>query len=416
MLAASDVLSPSSSNTSYNASINARGARSLERSRRYDATHGNTLNASMASLRQNFLKISESDVIVWHEGDLGPRDADALDGAANVRFCLLNKETGWSVPADVDVASLPPMKWSIGYRLMIRFYAVTIWPTLAALGYEWVMRMDDDSFFLSDVSYNIFEDMRRRGKIYGYRTLSRECPTIFGDFVEDFVDYAGGASILAEPSLAAAPGERRRRRLKGLPSRGFRDAPKGPRRRQRRSRYQAWYCRGPGRLGFYNNWFVTKIAWWRDEPRVAAMIGAFDRSNLIFTRRSNDLIFQTAAVKLLMAKEQRTRYTDFSYQHHTVREDAVVYGGIESGWRDRDGKRLLEAYARKQVGLHRVNEKNWSTAALAVRRCAVQSDVGGEFHHTYYVAPPYDATHAHGLPPPNFVAPFCGRHHWQPLE
>ena len=54
------------------------------------------------------------------------------------------------------------------------------------------------------------------------------------------------------------------------------------------------------------------------------MIGAFDRSNLIFTRRSNDLIFQTAAVKLLMAKEQRTRYTDFSYQHHTVREDAVV--------------------------------------------------------------------------------------------
>lgn len=92
------------------------------------------------------------------------------------------------------------------------------------------------------------------------------------------------------------------------------------------------------------------------------------------------------------------------------------YGGIESGWRDRDGKRLLEAYARKQVGLHRVNEKNWSTAALAVRRCAVQSDVGGEFHHTYYVAPPYDATHAHGLPPPNFVAPFCGRHHWQPLE
>ena len=24
---------------------------------------------------------------------------------------------------------------------MIRFYAVTIWPTLARLGYEWVMRM-----------------------------------------------------------------------------------------------------------------------------------------------------------------------------------------------------------------------------------------------------------------------------------
>ena len=37
---------------------------------------------------------------------------------------------------------------------------VTIWRTLRRLGYEWVMRMDDDSFFLSDVGYNIFADMR----------------------------------------------------------------------------------------------------------------------------------------------------------------------------------------------------------------------------------------------------------------
>ena len=40
------------------------------------------------------------------------------------------------------------------------------------MGYEWVMRMDDDSFFLSDVGYNIFADMRARGKLYAYRTLS----------------------------------------------------------------------------------------------------------------------------------------------------------------------------------------------------------------------------------------------------
>ena len=41
---------------------------------------------------------------------------------------------------------------------------MTIWPTLARLGYEWVMRMDDDSFFLSDIAYNIFDDMRARGE------------------------------------------------------------------------------------------------------------------------------------------------------------------------------------------------------------------------------------------------------------
>ena len=62
---------------------------------------------------------------------------------------------------------------------MIRFYAVTIWPTLHKLGYQWVMRLDDDSFILSPVKYNVFNDIRRRGALYAYRTLSRECPLFF---------------------------------------------------------------------------------------------------------------------------------------------------------------------------------------------------------------------------------------------
>ena len=33
--------------------------------------------------------------------------------------------------------------------------------------------------------------MRRRDALYAYRGLSRECPWVFGDFVEDFVDYIG---------------------------------------------------------------------------------------------------------------------------------------------------------------------------------------------------------------------------------
>jgi hypothetical protein len=93
----------------------------------YDATHKNTLNASMESLRHNMLKIAETDVIVWHEGDLEPADATALDGAANVRFCLLTEETGWGSPPWLPV--MPENKFSAGYRYMIRFYAVAIWAT-----------------------------------------------------------------------------------------------------------------------------------------------------------------------------------------------------------------------------------------------------------------------------------------------
>ncbi len=285
---------------------------------------------------------------------------------------------------------------------------VTIWPTLQRLGYEYVMRMDDDSFFLSAVDYNVFEDMRRRDALYAYRGLSRECPWVFGDFVEDFVDYIGMPQADEAPPREAWQG-----------CRNGNCGPPRPNvsRRQARVGYRPWYCSVTGKLGFYNNWFVTKIAWWLDEPRVAQFIGAFDRSNLIFTVRSNDLIFQTAAIKLFMPKERRRRYSDFSYQHHTIRNGSVLYGGVEAGWRDENAQDLLAAYASKTTGTHRARDPNvtdrvafktWITSDLVVRRCAVQEELDGPFRETLYISPVLDATRAHGQPSPRYAAPFCG--------
>jgi hypothetical protein len=45
-----------------------------------------------------------------------------IDGAANVRFCLLRKETGWGRPPWLK--TMPSSEFSDGYRFMIRFYAV----------------------------------------------------------------------------------------------------------------------------------------------------------------------------------------------------------------------------------------------------------------------------------------------------
>lgn len=55
---------------------------------------------------------------------------------------------------------------------MMRFYSVTIWQTFWLLGYEWIMRFDDDSRLHSAIPYNLFENMRAENKIYGYRMLS----------------------------------------------------------------------------------------------------------------------------------------------------------------------------------------------------------------------------------------------------
>ena len=334
----------------------------------YDATHANTLNASMESLRRNYGAVRDADVIVWHEGELAPRDATALDGVANVRFCLLTNDTGWAVPARWDPP--PEMPWSVGYRLMIRFYAVTVWPTLAKLGYSWVMRMDDDSFILSKIDYDVFASLRQRRLLYAYRGLSAECPKHFADFVTSFarrVDAGGDdAAYLAAakradvdadflefctkfPKHCKSEQKRAQIRSAALKLGLYADASGAPIVPQAIAHGMP-YCPALGQFGYYNNWFVTKLDWWLGHPGVASMIAAFDESGLIFTHRANDLIFQTAAIRLFMPPARRARLVDFTYQHHTMRHGTVNYGGVESGTRDPDAAKTLDAYARRFGG------------------------------------------------------------------
>ena len=61
----------------------------------------------------------------------------------------------------------------------------------------------------------------------------------------------------------------------------------------------------------------TEFSRWRG-GRAAALRRAFDESALIFTHRANDLIFQTAAVRLLLPRRKWRHFADFTYQHHTA--------------------------------------------------------------------------------------------------
>mmetsp|Transcript_11684 Transcript_11684/g.39072 ORF Transcript_11684/g.39072 Transcript_11684/m.39072 type:complete len:303 (-) Transcript_11684:426-1334(-) len=154
----------------------------------YDATHANTLNASMASVREYYPAVRNADVLVWHEGDMSPRDADALSGATNVRWCKLKAETGWGARDAKQLAqSRKDERWHDGYLFMIRWYAATCWRTLEQLGYGYMMRFDDDSFVLSPIRYDVFHELRNGGHDYGFRTISRECDRTFSAFIDGYV-------------------------------------------------------------------------------------------------------------------------------------------------------------------------------------------------------------------------------------
>ena len=280
----------------------------------YDSTHSTSLHPVLQSLLTNYAPAKESDILIWHEGDLNVTDLPSMPGFS-IRMCNLKESGAWGPPNNTR-----PLKavdnwvgsFSAGYKYMIRFYAVTIWPLLDSLGYKWVMRFDDDSLLLSSVNYNMFDSLKQRGKQYGFRTYSAECG--FKDTFAKFLD-----SFLTKRGIELA-------HIGGMTTN---------------------YCESAGEMGFYNNFFVANISWWLTNPNVTSFMSEFDNSNLIFTHRVSDLIFQSAAVRLFMSPMKRMRFIDFTYQHHTVLNGKVLWGGIEAGLSDENWRRTLKSYCHR---------------------------------------------------------------------
>ena len=89
---------------------------------------------------------------------------------ANISFAL--------VPFNTTVRpseSSPPGK-TIGYRMMCRFWIYDIFhhPAIRQGQYDYLMRMDDDSYFSDRVPYDIFQDMHNENLDYVYRGVYSE--------------------------------------------------------------------------------------------------------------------------------------------------------------------------------------------------------------------------------------------------
>lgn len=96
----------------------------------------------------------------------------------------------------------------------------------------------------------------------------------------------------------------------------------------------------------FSDFYISSIKWWlSSEQKLFA--DAFDKSLLIFSNRDNDLIFQSASIRLFMPPEHRKQFLDWTYLHHTVIKGRVVFGGIESGLNDAMWEAHFDEYARK---------------------------------------------------------------------
>jgi alpha 1,2-mannosyltransferase len=118
------------------------------------------------------------DIYIFHTGDFTTQDAAFFEqhfGFPNFIFYDLSDTQYWSLPfwLRFDRRSQwvygGKKGYAIGYRHMIRWYAIGIFDFFQQKGYTYVMRMDDDSLLHSPINYNLFEFMIKHELNYGYR-------------------------------------------------------------------------------------------------------------------------------------------------------------------------------------------------------------------------------------------------------
>ena len=168
---------------------------------------------------------------------------------------------------------------SVGYRHMIRWFAILIWPYLAKEGYTHVMRMDDDSYLHSKIKYNIFDYMRANKKKYGFRM----------PVMEEAVGY--GYDALIDGFLKLNP---------NITSQDLIDA-------YMQERY----------VGFYNNWFIAEIDFFLTPP-ASLLLDLIDQIDIIYKQRTGDLVIHSTVVRLFLRPDQIQYFQDFTYEHMTV--------------------------------------------------------------------------------------------------
>jgi hypothetical protein len=213
---------------------------------------------------------------------------------------------------------------------MIRWYTLGLWEYVETLNvregcqYRYIMRLDEESFIHSPIDYDVFHFMAQHGYRYGFRACSYEMQSM-----RSF--WLGYLTATPELSYMRDNSTLQNGKLK-------------------------YVC------GFYNNWAVADLNFFRSEP-VQHFLNWVDRDGSIYSHRLGDLQIQTAAVYAFLPISQICRFTVFTYEHWSRDKDSQCpfYGCLLAGHSDVvNGNKRVEAFMDVELA-----QRNCPTKAQA---------------------------------------------------
>jgi len=234
------------------------------------------LNKSLDLLYRHYVHHFPCDIIVFSGGDeeyITPELEEALSkGRPRLKFVRLVKEN-WSLPWGLqakDFKNWSRTGFSVGYRHMMQWNAFRVWPYLANHGYRYAMRLDDDSYIHSNITYNLFKYMHDNGYDYGFRQAAKDYNADIMSIIES---YLKENEIKPQQELN-------------------------------------W-------VGYYNNFFIARVGFFED-PRVKGLLEVIDKSKLTYEQRMGDIIVHSLVVRTFLPRSKVHWFTDFTYEHMTL--------------------------------------------------------------------------------------------------
>lgn len=311
--------------------------------------------------RDNYLKLqqhaSTTDVFLFHTGDfddadlifledrllLGQQSSQSMMGI--LRMVNLNNTAYWSLPELLRHDNPATWKGSdiypVGYRHMCRWFGEQIWYFFQDLNnhnnnqrqrqqqqcrdssYRYIARLDEDSFLLSPINYDIFDLMVTQTYVYGFRMCAYELeetlPKIW------FKKWRKGLSSDNNTNKIVSNQSRQGRQVID-----------------------------PGLCGFYTNFFVADLKFFLS-PEVTKFLREIDRRGFFYRKRFGDLLVHSLAVYAFAPSTQIHRFLDFTYQHATIdyfkdrEKECISWGSIQAGYNDPIGEQQVDAFHQKHV-------------------------------------------------------------------
>ena len=284
------------------------------------------LKTSLYFLFKHFNAKYQHPVIILHEGDFDSKAQEDIIFSVRescrslVSFVTLDPED-FKIPSHIDERKMrnciaqkcTPYWRSEKYRMMCRWWLVHF-PKYAS-GYDYVMRMDDDSIIEEPLNYDLFEWFEKGNLIYASNMLHSDCGICcYG--MKDFFE-------------ARFPDPHKKELLKSMfnkqeiamtavqmhPFRCLLSITQKPDQYPQFDKsLTVW-----SPLMYYNNFFITRVSFW-EQPEVRASIDAIDQNGSIFYFRWGDAPLQTLLVMLHADDQTRIKRAVFKYSKRMQRE------------------------------------------------------------------------------------------------